>query len=969
MSFLGDEADIAGGEDVLPASQASLPSHLLLSDDEQADRLAGVDDLPDELPLSPSQPDEQQASVEATPQALPTPTLEQAGRAQSVELAEAPLMSVTQRASLFGRRGRPDHLLLEAMQEAMAQARTRQQSNQVPEDGPQHCQAVVVPGSGPAAVQGQSREPSRKRLLEELRGYLAPGRVVDALPEGGLRPLGPEADAAAAAARIGQLSLRHGDQSLLAAGQRLLGDLPLEIASKKLRASSHGLSTRTYESFLPVLASATVLLDHKQRAQVEGALAQMRHSVALMFYVDAGAYDETPMKVAMRGEGLLPPGHHEGDASAPGSALTQASGGVPTTLADSVLLAGLSINKSGPQKLLQSRQECGMLLRVGGATVALVCPSICPLDVLERNTGTVLREALARGSAVSPAAVSFSQRMRAVCTDRGAPNFSAEKAITADRGPTWGHLHIECGVHKSSNAHERTFALVPENIRGMIHTALALRNGAAMNVFRTCMRDEIRSRFVVKAGKATVEATEHKKFCLRLFCSHGAQLAAKRILLAAGPNGDWRQEGVEHYLPLTATEWDEEMLASKVASAVVAALCSAQPSIYPRHRWTGADLAMDSLGLIESVHRLLSTTFLRFAAAHEHSSRSRKALGSAAAAAAAQPAACAGPGERCEAVASDKQGAAAEPADAEASTAAAAGTDEAGGAAEASWAELNSMYRRTGVAWVCTKPFGVLLAQRQVLEPLRQLMSRQFAVAAEEWEALQRHKTLEASRRGERSFSVRDYRLAIAAKGQDEAMCLEQLRILLHEEPMWRAMPAANRTLSFRALVTRMISRAGCAVLELHGASHSQFLVKLFRLLHEPELGPEFAQVPECMLDTWTLSVKRRFPTFTGEALLHELALTSLLVAKDISHIEARHATIRRLVTSASVQTHTAAAADVSAQWCLLQARKLSQKRLRAMGEQAQKPGDKVFRGQHPAPFPHSFGSQGPRPEKQLLLV
>jgi len=44
------------------------------------------------------------------------------------------------------------------------------------------------------------------------------------------------------------------------------------------------------------------------------------------------------------------------------------------------------------------------------------------------------------------------------------------------------------------------------------------------------------------------------------------------------------------------------------------ALCSAQPSLYPRHRWTGADIAVDELSIMEGCHKLMSTTFLRFAA-------------------------------------------------------------------------------------------------------------------------------------------------------------------------------------------------------------------------------------------------------------------------------------------------------------------------------------------------------------------
>ena len=42
------------------------------------------------------------------------------------------------------------------------------------------------------------------------------------------------------------------------------------------------------------------------------------------------------------------------------------------------------------------------------------------------------------------------------------------------------------------------------------------------------------------------------------------------------------------------------------------AFTSHPPSMYPRHRWTGADIACDEIAVMEVAHRLFSTTFARF---------------------------------------------------------------------------------------------------------------------------------------------------------------------------------------------------------------------------------------------------------------------------------------------------------------------------------------------------------------------
>ncbi len=67
-------------------------------------------------------------------------------------------------------------------------------------------------------------------------------------------------------------------------------------------------------------------------------------------------------------------------------------------------------------------------------------------------------------------------------------------------------------------------------------------------------------------------------------------------------------------------------------------------------------------------------------------------------------------------------------------------------------------------------------------------------------------------------------------------------------------------------------------------------------------------------------------PTLQGEEFLHKLALVGVMLWKDISVVEAKHASIRRLLKVASLQTHHQSFSDLSAQWCFVQHRKRAEK-------------------------------------------
>ena len=135
-----------------------------------------------------------------------------------------------------------------------------------------------------------------------------------------------------------------------------------------------------------------------------------------------------------------------------------------------------------------------------------------------------------------------------------------------------------------------------------------------------------------------------------------------------------------------------------------------------------------------------------------------------------------------------------------------------------------------------------------------------------------------------------------------------------------------SHTLECQTMAFRLMSRAGCSVEELLAQPHRSFPIKLFRILAEPETGPDMAASPDCVLGPWAAELKRLRPDFTGPELEHKLALVGALCPKDISPLEARHATSRRVFTSGSVQTHTKDLQKLSSEWLHLQFRRRAQK-------------------------------------------
>ena len=265
-------------------------------------------------------------------------------------------------------------------------------------------------------------------------------------------------------------------------------------------------------------------------------------------------------------------------------------------------------------KILQSESRFGLLLKIGERYVGVHSEVLVHLQNMESCTARSLLAAQVAHSSISPACAGFQLRLRASTTDRASANLLAERML-GDRlaASRFDNMNIGCEVHVVSRITGRVLDLMSSTTAGVLRHALSLQSGALMNLFRRAIRLEIRARggVVLRQGRPPVEVQKHRDLMLRLFCARGRCLLEKRSLLLLLPNGDWRQTQIEMYVP-HGSEVTPAIAEDMVANGLVTALAGAQYDVYPRHRWTGADLAVDQCGLLEAVHRLGSGSYARF---------------------------------------------------------------------------------------------------------------------------------------------------------------------------------------------------------------------------------------------------------------------------------------------------------------------------------------------------------------------
>ena len=136
-------------------------------------------------------------------------------------------------------------------------------------------------------------------------------------------------------------------------------------------------------------------------------------------------------------------------------------------------------------------------------------------------------------------------------------------------------------------------------------------------------------------------------------------------------------------------------------------MCNSKPNLWPRHRWTGADVAVDELARIEAVHGLLTATYPRLLIAFARPSgqpQPREAPGTLSGAWHREEG-----GKGLEARGESEDMGPADQAEAAADTTLPEGGGCAAESEESRSAAQHAKERRAAARWLATEPFGYLI--------------------------------------------------------------------------------------------------------------------------------------------------------------------------------------------------------------------------------------------------------------------
>eukprot|EP00971_Amphidinium_carterae_P349138 6490863-Amphidinium_carterae.1 len=657
------------------------------------------------------------------------------------------------------------------------------------------------------------------------------------------------------------------------------------------------------------MASAQLCHQHVHRVQLEQALNTLSVGLEKVAYAEWMSWDETPLKVGLKAR-----------ASSGGKLGHTQCVGLATAGVTMLPKLGLNSNQdSRICKVLQTQQSVGMLIKCEDKYVKLIVEQACPLQVLERNSATILRSALLSLSGSSKWSNGFGFKSRVSSYDKAPYNSKASRSVSTDR-QGWCSLDLTCEVHDSARAFGSTFnTFMSSHISGLISVALCLREAGAFNIFRECLREEIRSRVKVIHGLPSEHSTLHKTRLMDAFFASGSKSIPQMMLLSLLPNGDWQAHEVEHYIEPGKPVPHLSTLTCMLEAGLCHALLNRRPRMWARHRWTGAEVATDEVSLLECVHRLMSTTFMRFM--WRSSSVGASVCLKTSTEISMQP-----DNTNHEGVASSDHGV--ETADVDQYTAQVClegGTSEdvAGRSVQQSWADENAANRRKACQWLQNSPLDSLCIMRLCMEPLRLLLARQFEVASFEWELKERAKAITAMETGQtEGVASRDYQVTIACSLKLEEKYFNQLGSLFTNTDMWQLIQEGSRTVEVNHLIFKLLSRQGCCIEMNIRHPHKQMPFALYQILHNPMCAEEMSRTEACRMDSFATKLLEQFPGYSGTSCFHTIELNAILATTSIACVESRHASIRREAFLKSAHTWTEEIVNLSAAWTLQQLRR-----------------------------------------------
>lgn len=596
-------------------------------------------------------------------------------------------------------------------------------------------------------------------------------------------------------------------------------------------------------------------------------------------------------------------------------------------------------------KVMQSEFTVHMLLKCisDDCMVHIVGRVPVQLQAVDRTTTECTKRCLLNMEQTIPEFRSmcdaFPWKMLLSTSDRYASNLAAEKSIQSEDF-SWKKLTLPCDVHKISQAHTKTADLVPEDVSGVLSTALSQRDLGSAQTLRQILRRIFHERLSIVYGAppaGDIAAHRQELFDLALPLPTTARSSKKvkallnlkrRYVLGSTLNGNLQSPDIVHFCSYGCCNSVADTHA-KFDQWTAWALIPHKAPHYARNRWTGQEWSV-SWNVLLMAHHGLHETVLEIYTGVPKAGPSLQPL-------------ClslADGGDGDWSVLLDEQ---IEQPDSFAivpvhdsiqrlRTATARIQDQLeqeealGGDAAKEDARQNPgmsvearrAFKQKSGHWSHSKPLPRLLMLLDVMQVVKALTHQFFYLGSKEFERDQQRACA--------SGRSRKYPLVEAAQGTHLAKFFAGLGQLFRRCPS--ALPSDAKTMWHRCLSYRLIARSGCAIHMLLRHSHQAYPYRLFKVLAElqnPNILFMLARDPVCLHDELARDFFTRFPPESEHfgspeslACLETLAQATQL---DIAGIEAKHALARRITTFKSLQTWISSLEGVSAHWTTRQIR------------------------------------------------
>lgn len=708
--------------------------------------------------------------------------------------------------------------------------------------------------------------PARRELVRQACGF----GVLDPVLEQGLHLCdldGPELlkDTIATAILQDLLSLRAKTvASDSAQAQRL------NVDRKKLR--------KTRERF----ACAAVLLERKMATDmINTIIAEVeRKGGTNVMISEFPRYDETPMMSRVKGVDIVY------DLVNGRRALTDGS------------LPYNSEYDAAPQKILSTEWKYVLLFEIDGQYTTIEIDLVVPVQTMARGTGETYDRALyLSGLDLRPFVDKFMVAQRVASTDGDKAVARYERYMLHQR-PNFASLHLRCVVHRAAAMKERVLDVKAGLIQEITHVVLSLRANRGIIGFRRAVKSIVAKKLRIDRSSPPPpdHQARHQEILDVFLPSACPEVDLKRVTIASLANGDWSDTTCITHHCLGSPLSDGEI---RIAfdSAFVSAMVGSGPTSFPSRNWVGAEHAPSWLGLLAACHGLLQEAYCSWASKLGSGARASDAAAETANAGAGAPDPAAVWGEAPQVGLGDGPRAAA-PAE---------GDD--GRASADVMRELHAKYRATALRWLSSsRPVMVeMLCIRVILEPHRRFMSRHLHMSGEEWEQERMAADAEDLRNqggGGRLHTPR-FRLVHAHNGDLESDALDDFHELMRSESVWRIIPGHARTLMVQNDLFIMLSRSSCRAHRLRRL-HEGFPYRMFGLIGaaREEVLESIQAENKCLMDPWSRRIAELFNDNLGGPDVHAiLSATAAVAHEETVQIEARHATLRRVLAARSIQS------------------------------------------------------------------